>query len=141
MVAKPHKCRDGVSCHHTINDLNPRSWPVQRSEQAVLRALGFIELWDEEIIRDRDFGWNDWTDVDPKKYRKLLGDNANATSAILVTMFKAYKDGSLHRQVLDLYETLPDGIWKQKRNDTPKRKLELKGRRDGIDAIRKKFDR
>ena len=107
----------------------------------VIRGLALIKLWDEEIHRDRDFGWNDWTDVTPAKYFKILGERAYSVDAILIEAFKRYKDGTLHRQVLDLYEGLPDGIWKQKRNDNPKRKLELKGRRDGIDAIREKLDR
>ena len=136
-----HKCRDGVSCHHTIKDLNPRSQVVKSSEMTVIRALAIIKLWDEEIHRDRDFGWNDWTDIKPSKYFKILGERAYSVDAILIEMFKRYKDGTLHRQTLDLYETLPDGIWKQSRKDTPKRKLELKGRRDGIDAIREKLGR
>ncbi len=114
---------------------------MKSSEMTVIRALAIIKLWDEEIHRDRDFGWNDWTDIKPSKYFKILGERAYSVDAILIEMFKRYKDGTLHRQTLDLYETLPDGIWKQSRKDTPKRKLELKGRRDGIDAIREKLGR
>jgi hypothetical protein len=113
----------------TVADLNPRSQAVKTNEMTVLRVLGLIELWDDEIIRDRFHGWNDWTDIDPKKYYKILGERSYSNQAVLIEAFKRYKDKTLHRQVLDLYDNLPPKAQQRK---------EIK---NGIANINKEFNR
>ena len=133
---KEHRCTDGVACHHTVADLNPRSQVVKSTEMTVIRCLALIKLWDDEIgktsYKDKakySYVKKDWTDVQPAKYFKILGERAYSVEAILIEMFKRYKAGTLQREVLDLYETLPPKVQARK---------EIK---NGIAAIRKKFDR
>ena len=94
----------------------------------VMRAIGIMDLWDKEITRDKWTGkYLDWTDVDPKKYKKVLGDSAYHYQATIVELFKRYKSKELHAQILMLADNLP-------LEDMPaKRRKEIT---NGLDRVR-----
>lgn len=113
---------------YSVEDLNPKGKAVKTNEMTVRRALQIIELWDEHIVRDSFHGWPNWDDIpNLGKYNDILGDKAYSLTGLLNELFARYRDKSLHRQVVDLFETLP---------------TDLKERyQDDIDAVREKLDR
>ncbi len=118
----------------TVADLNPRSHPVKDMEMTVKRGMQIIQAFDALEKGE------DWQDVPSTMWRKILTGPRYRNDYWLEVMWQRYKDKTLHGQVLGLHANLPPNIWKPKRADPPKRKKELKGRRDGIDAIRETFD-
>ena len=117
----------------TVADLNPNSAPVKNMEMTVRRAMLIIGAFDALEKGE------DWQDVPNVTWRKAFDRHYEALTE-LNQMWERYKDKTLHRQVLDLYDNLPPNIWKAKRGATPARKQELKGYRDGINRIRETFD-
>ncbi len=118
----------------TVADLNPRSQVVKSMEMTVRRGMLIIQAFDALEKGE------DWQDVPSTTWRKILTGPRYRVDSMLMEMWKRYKDKTLHGQVLDLHANLPPKIWNPKRADPPKRKKELKGYRDGIDAIRETFD-
>lgn len=129
-----HQCVDGTTCRHTSDDLNPAGQPVKVLEMTLVRVLKMIEMFD--ALGDHE----DWTDLPNQGLRKVFQFHY-AEHRQIEEMWKSYQSGSLQRQVLDLYENLPAGLWKAEVADNPNRTRELKGRRNGIATLRKEVDR
>lgn len=85
-------------------ELNPRGKTIKTSEMTVRRALAIIEVFD-----NAPEGTRDWSELDPKDLRNAadLQDTFIYSQAIWPELWKRYKDGSLHRQTLELAENLP----------------------------------
>ena len=114
-----HECTSGVECHHTVEDLNPKSHAVKHLEMTIKRAIKLIDLWDIELV-DRRWGGvkKDWTDVSPEKYTRILGERfAWRTDSVIAELYARYKSKALHGQVLDLYKQLPEATKKGLRSD------------------------
>jgi hypothetical protein len=107
---------------HTVADLNPRAQAVKSLEMTVVRCLQLIEVWDK-LPKG-----GDWADTEMSDYRRILGNGHYAQRAAIVEMFRRYKDGTLHREVLDLAANLPPSV------------LERKEIRLGVDRIKSGSD-
>ncbi len=106
----------------TVKDLNPRSTAVKTIEMAVVRTLGLIGAFDE-----LDKG-EDWTDVPPATYRRVLGKDGYRSRFVIAEVWKRYKEKTIYSEIMDLYANLPPSAQKRK---------EIKS---GIANVRSKLD-
>jgi hypothetical protein len=86
--------------HYTVEDVNPRSATAKGLEMTTLRALQIIEAFEA-----LDVG-QDWRDVPASAYRQIIGEGYK-WGRMLEECWNRYEDGTLYRQVLDLFENLP----------------------------------
>ena len=92
----------------TVKDLNPRSQAVKSLETTVIRCLGLIEAFD---LLEKG---QDWSYVPSATYRRVIGNDHYQSWNMIAEVFKRWQDGTLYRQVLDLFENLPPEAQKRK---------------------------
>lgn len=96
---------------HMGHELSPRAHAMKHVEMTVRRALQLIKVfeeWEERFNRSGYQGVQDWRDIDPAEFRKVLGDDHYGIQHTmeLEELWKRYKNGKIYDQVLDLAENL-----------------------------------
>lgn len=96
---------------HIGHELSPRKHAVKHVEMTVRRALQLIEVferWEEQFNKSGYQGVQDWRDIDPSEYRKIMGDDHYGIQPRmeLEELWKRYKSGRIYDEVLALADNL-----------------------------------
>ena len=117
---------EGLDDSHIAMHITPGKHAVKNPEMAVRRALAFYEVferWEERFKSSGYQGVQDWRDIDPSEWRKIMSDGNNKWYDVqplmeLEELWKRFKSGELARQVLELAENLPmDKLSKKSRKE------------------------
>lgn len=99
---------------HIGHTLSPGKHAVKHVEMTVRRALAFydvFERWEQRFNKSGYQGVQDWRDIDPSEWRKILSDGNNKWYDVqpmmeIEELWKRYKKGTLAQEVLDLADNL-----------------------------------
>lgn len=136
----PHFTYTDDEGNETYETIGARKHAVQHVEMTVRRAILFFDLFEKWTKRFKDSGWQgtqDWRNIDPAEYRKILDSGDNKWYDVqplleIEELWIRYKNGRLAREILELAENLVlEDLSKKSRKEIT----------NGLNRVRKATDR